>query len=70
MSETPRITDPTKTLLRIKQVTAQVPLSTSTIYRKIADGTFPAPVKIAERVSVWRQSDVDAWVDEVTGRGA
>jgi prophage regulatory protein len=35
-------------------------LSRSTLYRKVQAGTFPAPFKISERCSGWRESDIRA----------
>ncbi|MFC3815017.1 helix-turn-helix transcriptional regulator [Lysobacter sp. GCM10012299] len=37
-------------------------LSSSEIYRRIAAGTFPAPVKIGARCSAWQAAEVDAWI--------
>lgn len=40
-----------------------VPLSKSTIWRRVAAGTFPKPVKLSERVTAWRAEDIRAWLD-------
>lgn len=40
-----------------------VPVGSSTLWRWVAAGTFPAPVKLSERVTAWRSADVQAWVD-------
>jgi len=37
-------------------------LSRSTIYRKIAEGTFPAQLKIRTSGAGWRESDIDRWI--------
>jgi prophage regulatory protein len=37
-------------------------LSRSTIYRKIAEGTFPPQIKISINGTGWRESDIDRWV--------
>jgi prophage regulatory protein len=34
----------------------------ATIYRDIAAGTFPAPVRLGEQSVGWRKSDVDEWI--------
>ena len=52
------------TLLRLPQVKARAALSRSEIYRRIAAGTFPAPVKLGISASAWVESEVDAWVAE------
>ena len=51
-------------LLRLPSVTAQVGLSKSQIYKMIAKDEFPAPIKIAERVSAWSSDHVDNWINE------
>jgi prophage regulatory protein len=32
------------------------------MYRKIAEGTFPAQIKISVNGAGWRESDIDQWV--------
>jgi prophage regulatory protein len=45
-------------LLRIEQVQALVPLPKATIYKAMADGEFPKPVRISHRTVAWRASDI------------
>ncbi|WP_173931226.1 AlpA family phage regulatory protein [Chelativorans sp. Marseille-P2723] len=49
-------------IVRLKTVLARTGLSRSTIYRKIAEGTFPAQIKISTSGAWWRESDIDRWV--------
>lgn len=35
-----------------------IPVSRSTWYAGIKDGRFPPPIKLGERVSVWRSEDI------------
>lgn len=42
--------------------TAPVPFSGATLWRKVKDGTFPAPVKLSERVTAWQVGTVRAWM--------
>jgi prophage regulatory protein len=37
-------------------------LSRSEIYRRIALGDFPAPVKLGPRASAWHTAEIDAWI--------
>ena len=47
-----------------------IPFSPATLWRKVKDGTFPAPVKLSERVTAWRVEDVRAWMQALShGRG-
>lgn len=38
-----------------------VSFSSATLWRNVKAGTFPAPVKLSERVTAWRVSDVTKW---------
>src|SRR5688572_7634133 len=44
--------------LRLSDVCATLAMSRSTIYNRIAEGTFPRPIKISERSVRWRSEDV------------
>ena len=48
-------------LMRLPEVEYEVGMTRSTIYRKIAVGTFPAPVKIDGNMARWWESDITAW---------
>ncbi|MBW2187323.1 MAG: AlpA family phage regulatory protein [Deltaproteobacteria bacterium] len=56
----------TKRLLRIKQVLEIIPLGKSTVWKMVAEGKFPQPIKLSERCTAWRESDVVAWMDGLT----
>lgn len=49
-------------IIRMDTVRDRTGLSRSTIYRKIADGTFPPQIKISINGAGWRESDIDRWV--------
>lgn len=49
-------------IIRLKTVLARTGLSRSTIYRKIAEGTFPAQIRISVNGAGWRESDVNRWI--------
>ena len=48
--------------IRLKTVLARTGLSRSTIYRKIAEGTFPAQLKISTNGTGWHESDINRWI--------
>ncbi len=52
----------TERILRIKDVIAACGLSRSSIYARSNAGTFPAPVRLSERVQGWYESEVQAWI--------
>ncbi len=49
-------------IIRMGTVRYRTGLSRSTIYRKIAEGTFPAQLKISVNGAGCRESDIDRWV--------
>ena len=49
-------------LLRFAQVRELVPLSRTTLWRKIRDGTFPAPIKLSDHARGWRLSTIRRWI--------
>jgi prophage regulatory protein len=49
-------------IIRLKTVLARTGLSRSTIYRKIAEGTFPPQIKISVNGSGWHESAIDSWI--------
>ena len=56
-------------IIRLKTVLARTGLSRSTIYRKIAEGTFPTQIKISTHGTGWHESDVNRWIaDPVSWR--
>lgn len=50
-------------LERLPRVKARTGLSRSEIYRRIAAGNFPEPVKLGERASAWPEHEVTAWCE-------
>jgi prophage regulatory protein len=45
-------------------------LGKTSIYRKSADGSFPAPVKLGDRAVAWIKAEVLVWANaRVTERG-
>ncbi|MDE2075761.1 MAG: AlpA family phage regulatory protein [Burkholderiales bacterium] len=58
--------DSGETLLRLRGVQARVPLSKSAIYKLISEKKFPEPIRLSARCSLWRASDVDAFVSSLT----
>ena len=54
-------------IIRLKTVLARTGLSRSTIYRKIAEGTFPAQLKISTNGTGWHESDINRWIADPAG---
>jgi prophage regulatory protein len=53
-------------LARLPVVLKVTGLGRSTIYRWIADGSFPAPVRLGPRAVAWRWADLDRWTQSRT----
>lgn len=49
-------------LIRLPEVCGMTGLSRSAVYRGVAAGTFPVPVKVGERASAWHAGEVSNWV--------
>lgn len=49
-------------LLLLREVRARVRLSRTTIYRRIANGTFPKQHQLSPGLVAWYESDIEAWV--------
>lgn len=48
---------------REKQVRQIIPISKATLWNWVKDGKFPAPIKLSENITVWRNRDVLAWLE-------
>ncbi|MBU6951617.1 AlpA family transcriptional regulator [Hahella sp. HN01] len=48
-------------IFRIKETTKLTGLSRSTIYERVANGSFPPPVHLGERAVGWFESSLDDW---------
>lgn len=49
-------------MLRLPDVRQATGKSSATIYRGIAAGDFPAPVKLGKRASGWPADEIEAWL--------
>ncbi|MDR1647207.1 MAG: AlpA family phage regulatory protein [Zoogloeaceae bacterium] len=54
--------------IRERRLLEYVPFSHATLWRRVKEKTFPAPIKLSERVTVWRLEEVHAWMDEMTAK--
>jgi prophage regulatory protein len=49
-------------VLKLSAVSKITALPASTLYRKVAAGEFPTPLKLGESASGWLLSEVEAWI--------
>ena len=54
-------------IIRFDTVRARTGLSRSTIYRKIAEGTFPPQLKISTNGTGWHESEINRWIANPAG---
>jgi len=50
-------------VIRLPQVADRVGIAKSTVWKWIKTKGFPRPTRLSPRVSVWKMSEVDAWLD-------
>jgi prophage regulatory protein len=50
------------TILRLPAVKTATGLSRSTIYLRVAKGTFPEPVSLGGRAVGWVEAEVQEWI--------
>lgn len=51
-------------ILRRPAVRAKTGLSDSTIYLRISQGRFPAPISLGGRAVGWLEHEIDEWLEE------
>lgn len=54
-------------IIRLQTVLARTGLSRSTLYRKIAERTFPSQLKISVHGAGWHESAIDRWIADPAG---
>ena len=52
----------THTILRLPDVRATTGLSRSTIYLRVAEGSFPKPVRLGSRAVGWLEVEIQDWL--------
>ena len=56
-------------IIRLRTVLDRTGLSRSTVYRKIADGTFPAQIRISVHGAGWHESAINEWIADPMAYG-
>lgn len=49
--------------LRLPAVISMTGIPRSSLYEKVASGSFPEPVRIGERCIAWRLSSITSWMN-------
>ena len=50
-------------LIKLKQVMDCTGLARSTVYKFMADGQFPKPVKLGSKMVAWVEGEVLGWIN-------
>lgn len=53
-------------LIRLKEVQHRVGLGRSTIYRWMAEGKFPKPVRLGGYAVAWAEDEIDSWITRIS----
>lgn len=51
-------------ILRCRAVTQRTGLARSTLYAKVAEGSFPKPIALGPRAVGWLEEEIDNWLAE------
>ena len=49
-------------ILRMPEVCQYTGIRRSSVYRKLAEGSFPPPIRLGARSVGWRLADIDVWL--------
>ncbi|AEB85663.1 MULTISPECIES: helix-turn-helix transcriptional regulator [Comamonadaceae] len=61
-AQRPRLPD--TGFVRQKLLLSFVPFSKSTLWRRVNEGVFPAPIRLSVGITAWRVEDVRRWIAE------
>lgn len=48
--------------LTVTEVAIRAQVSVRTIYRQVAAGSIPAPIKVTPKKAFWKENEVSAWL--------
>ena len=54
----------THNILRLPAVKARTGLSRSTIYLRMSEGRFPAPIALGGRAVGWIEAEIQKWLED------
>jgi prophage regulatory protein len=55
--------------LRLPEVVRRVGISKSSVWLWIRQGRFPEPIRVGPRVTCWRLTEIDAWIEAKAAEG-
>ena len=60
--------DTGESLLRLPAVLSRIPVSKSLWWVWCKSGKAPAPIRISSRCTVWKSSEIDSFIEKLTGK--
>lgn len=57
-------------IIRLRELKKLTGLSTTTIWRKERENTFPKRLRIAKRAVGWKHNEINQWIDEQIATGS
>ncbi len=51
-----------KNLIRLSAVETKVGFKKSFIFEAVRNGTFPQPIRLGHRKTLWVEDEIDAWI--------
>lgn len=54
---------PPNALIRQRDLLPVLPFAAATLWRRVASGHFPCPVRLPGHISAWRVGEVLQWLD-------
>lgn len=57
---------PSTGYIRQSLLVRYIPFSSATLWRRVKDGSFPAPVKLSPNVTAWDVTKVREWMQSLT----
>lgn len=61
----PRASLPSEGFVCRNQLLEVIPFSASTLARRVADGSFPKPIRVSKRLNAWNVRDVRAFIESL-----
>jgi len=50
--------------IRVKDVAQMIGMGRSTVWMLTKQGKFPQPLRLGPKVTVWRLSEIEKWIEE------
>ena len=65
MKDTKIFTLPPQGVSRAKQILQLLPIGKTKFYQMVKDGDFPQGIRLSANTTVWKNSDVLAWLENL-----